>query len=243
MERIYNNHLRVGNFTSSEIAALMTEGKAKGSFGKPALTYIEECNFERIIGVALDLEANSKPLIWGKFLEKRVFDMLGIEYQYSSETTIMHPNIDCWSGSRDGMIYTDGGIVIEAKCPMTRKSFCRFITCESIEEIREKHPDGEKYYWQMVSNAVLAGAKYAELVVYMPYLSELDDIREESNNYDGNPNEVAFINFASDNQLPWIPDGGMVHNLYKWRFEVPEEDKERLTQRVLEAREYLLDRG
>ena len=43
---IVNNKSRVGNFTSSCIGDLMTYAKDGKSFGKPALTLIEDCNME-----------------------------------------------------------------------------------------------------------------------------------------------------------------------------------------------------
>lgn len=241
-ENIYNSELRIGNFTSSEIAALMTRDKSGKAFGKPALTYIEEVNIEREMDLPVDSDSNAKPLLWGKFVEQRVFNMLGLEYEYTSDTTIKHFSIDCWAGSRDGMKFDEGRTVVEVKCPMSRKSFYRFVKCKTIEEIRENHPDGEKYYWQIVSNAILAGAKYAELIVYMPYQSELEEIREECSMFDGDQNKVAFIHFATDDQLPYIKDEGQFKNINIWRFEVPEEDKERLTESVLMAEELLIKR-
>lgn len=61
---VLKNTLRHGNFTSSEIVALTTKGKAKDSFGKPALTYIEEKNMERRLGRSITTESNAKPLVW-----------------------------------------------------------------------------------------------------------------------------------------------------------------------------------
>jgi hypothetical protein len=98
-----NNIARRGNFTSSEIVALTTLSKDKKSFGAPALTYIEEKNFERKLCRSLDSESNARPLVWGKLLEGYWFDLLGLEYTLSSTETDVHPTIKCWSGSKDGM--------------------------------------------------------------------------------------------------------------------------------------------
>jgi len=81
--------IRIGNITSSEGAvAVMSNGKAKGSFGAPALTYIEECNFERRLGRSIETESNARPLTWGKFIEGRVlnwFFVAGIRQPLRSE--------------------------------------------------------------------------------------------------------------------------------------------------------------
>ena len=115
---------------------------------------------------------------------------------------------------------------------MTLKSFCTFYECETIEEVRDKHKDGEDYYWQLVSNSILLNTKYAELIIYVPYYYELVQIRELANNYDGDQNKVAWINWAGDDDLPYIPEESEYKNLKVIRFEVPESDKKALTERV-----------
>jgi hypothetical protein len=227
-----NNIARIGNFTSSEIANLISEGKTKGTFGKPALTYIEEKNMERRLGRALNDIGSAKPLIWGRLLESRAFELLGNEYSLNSKETIVHPEIPFWSGSPDG---TKTDTVLDIKCPMTLKSFCQLVDCETVTDLRNNHKDGEKYYWQLVSNAILTGSKFAELVVYMPYQSELNAIREHCEDWDGSPNEVAWIHFSTDDQVPYLIDGGHYKNLNVLRFEVPESDKELLIKKVLLA--------
>ena len=255
MSSITENISRIGNFTSSEIAALMTTSKDGKSFGKPALTYIEEKNMERRLGRSLDSEQSAHPLTWGKLIEKRVFDLLGLEYTLTSQETVQHPTISCWSGSQDGNKFDEGRTVIDIKCPITLKSFCQLVDgiyqCKNslgvadgnmiIAGVRENHKDGEKYYWQLVSNAILTDSKYAELIVYVPYKSELEAIRELANNYDGaDQRKYAWINFAEDNELPYLIEGGYYKNLNIITFLVPEEDKILLTEKVLAAQKLLI---
>src|SRR6185369_17941405 len=178
--KIRTNTVRVGNFTSSTIAAIMSNGRSKGSLGAPALTYIEECNMERRLKRSLENDSNAKPLSWGKLVERRVFDLLGLEYKLISENTLNHPDIDYWCGSPDAQKFDEGGTVVDIKCPMTLKSFCQLVDSSypdnakdkdepryngtvAMDIIRERHKDGEKYYWQLVSNAILINAKFAEL--------------------------------------------------------------------------------
>ena len=68
MEIITENEVRIGRFTSSKIAALISVGKDKVSFGKPALTYIEEKNFERKLGRSLTSETTARATSRGKLL-------------------------------------------------------------------------------------------------------------------------------------------------------------------------------
>lgn len=224
--------IRNGRFTSSGISALMSSGKAKGTFGKPFYTYVEEKYFETKLLRRLDNESNAKPTSWGKLVERHAFDQLGTEYNLVSQETIVHPSIGLWAGSPDLEKYDTGKTVCDIKCPMTLKSFCTFYECETIEEVRDKHKDGEDYYWQLVSNSILLNTKYAELIIYVPYYYELVQIRELANNYDGDQNKVAWINWAGDDDLPYIPEESEYKNLKVIRFEVPESDKKALTERV-----------
>ena len=238
---------RIGNFTSSEIVALISTGKGN-VFGKPALTYIKECNMERRLGRSLTNESTAKTLSWGKLLEKRVFDLLGTNYTYTAKATIVHPRYDFWAGSPDGNKYDDGKTVDDIKCPETLKSFCNLVDpiynglqgIDAMNAIRDNHADGEKYYWQLVSNGILSESKYAELIVYVPYKSELDAIRELTQDYDGNPNDVAWIHFGGDEALTHLVDGGYYKNINIIRFEIPDSDKNLLTERVLMASKLLI---
>lgn len=242
-----NNKIeRVGNFTSSEIGALISTGKDGKSFGKPALTYIAECNMERRLWRSLSTDQSARPLSWGNLVESRAFESLGLEYVLCSNETVIHPEYNFWSGSRDGF---NNDATTDIKCPITHKSFCQlvdplysgFVGINAMECIRNEHKEGETYYWQLVSNSILSNTKFAELIVYMPYRSELDSIREMASNFDGNQNKVAWINWATDDELPYLIDGGFYKNVNIIRFEVPQKDKELLTQKVIEAGKLLID--
>lgn len=229
------NTERIGRFTSSAIAALMSSGKGAGTFGKPFYTYVEDKYFETKLRRRLDNDTNARATSWGLLVERHAFDQLGTEYKLVSQETIIHPVIDRWAGSPDMQKFDNGGTVCDIKCPMTLKSFCTFYECQTIDEVRKNHKDGEDYYWQLVSNSILLGTKYAELIVYAPYYYELVQIRELANNYDGDQNKVAWINWASDDDLPYITEDSDYTNFKIIRFEVPQSDKDALTERVMEA--------
>lgn len=258
---IIQNVSRVGNFTSSEIVALTTTSKDGKSFGVPALTYIEECNMERRLGRSLTDESFAKPLVWGKLLEKRAFKLLGLEYQLTSDVTIIHPDFDYWSGSPDGFKHGKVKTVNDIKCPMTLKSFCQLVDplyhgllgIEAMNAIRKgftdekglvhaKHKDGEKFYWQLVSNSCLSESSLAELIVYVPYKSELEEIKWMAQNVE--PEHLSkhyWIAMGNDDELPHLIDGGFYQNINKITFEVPEEDKILLTENVIKAGKMLVD--
>lgn len=232
------NKLRIGNFTSSDIHALTTSGKEKGSFGKLALTYIEEKNMERLLGRSLDTETSSKALDWGKVLEGRAFELLGLEYSLQSDVTLQHPKYPFWVGSPDGIKHAKQNAVIDIKCPFTLKSYCIFAECKTIEEVVNNHPDGDKYHKQLVSNAAILGLKNAELIIHMPYKSELYEVRKMAQYVD--PKKYYWIANSEDNQLPYLPDGGYYQNFHKIHFEIPQSDFDFLEERVKLAGEKLI---
>lgn len=235
--------IRNGNFTSSEIHRLMSNGKAKGTCGAPFYSYIEECNMERRLGRALDNEIDAKAASWGKLVERRAFKMLPIDYTICSDITISHPDIDYWKGTPDvKKIKTAGDI----KCPHTLKSFCQLLDpfkgkdvqfdAMTIEAVRENHKDGEKFFWQIISNAILLGADKGELIVYAPYLEELEEIRRMA---DGNP-KLYWLQFGTDEEIPYLIPGGHYKNLNVISFDILQRDKDALTERVLLAGEHLI---
>lgn len=244
-----NSILRHGNFTSSEIVNLMKVDRSGKSFGKPAITYINETNWERKLGRSITEDIDARPLAWGKLLEKHVFELLGTEYKLISAETIVHPKYDYWSGSPDGVKYgKKRNSVIDIKCPKTLKSFVQMVDClesdDPIGALIENHKDGEKYFYQLVSNAILLDLDHAELVIYMPYKSELESIREMARNWEDDVEQKKFywVHQATDEELPYLKDGGFYKKINKLSFDVTQETKAALTSNVVKASEYLIER-
>jgi hypothetical protein len=238
------NEVRIGNFTSSNIAKLLTVAKDKENFGAPALTYIDEKNMERKLGRSLSTDTDARPTSWGKYMEARAFSLLGTEYRLCSQETIPHPTIDFWAGSPDAEKFNEDGTktVVDIKCPYTLKSFCELVDV-SMFAIRNNHKSGNTYYWQLVSNAILIGADSAELVVYAPYKSELEEIKDGVNMLpEGIQSKFSWINFAQDEALPYLIDGGYYKNINTVSFKIPQEDKDYLQKTVLRAGKLLVRR-
>lgn len=235
---ITENKNRIGNFTSSEIYKLMTEGKTKGTFGKPALTYIQEKIYERKLKRSLDVEASSKPMLWGKFLESRVHDMLPLGWEHKFDETIVHPKYNFWSGSIDNVNRQEDSVG-DTKC-LQPKKFCEVVDCltkcqelNDISLFRDEHPDK---YWQLTSNACILGLNYIVPIIYMPYESELEEIRNSVENADlEEPWKYRFITESLKCELAYLPDDSEYKNLNIFRFPLDKLDANLLTQRVLEA--------
>lgn len=213
-----------------------------------ALEYILEKNMEREFGRSLSCEAQARALSWGKVCEKYLSENkdyfpIGSGYSMNMDKTTTHPEIGYWAGSEDAL--TEDAVV-DFKCPLTLKSFYLAVEplyretpltgIEAMNVIREQHPDGEKFYWQLVSNACIHNNKYAELIVFCPYKSELGAIRETASNYDAeNLYPYQWITYAHDAELPYLIDGGKFKSLNIIRFYVPTADKKALTEKVKQA--------
>lgn len=211
---------RVGNFSSSEIHRVITDRKLE--------TYVEEKRFEIKLGRSINTETNARPIHWGRLVEEQAWNKLGFEYELVSKDRLWHPMIDHWCGVPD--VRTDD-MIGDIKSPWTMKSFCQLVEIiekQDTEYFKKVHPD---YYWQLVSNAILADVDKASFIVYCPYQKDLDEIRKLAEDYP-DPNAVAFINWASDYELPYLKEDGEYTDLNVWEFEVPTEDKELLTERV-----------
>lgn len=225
-----NDQKRAGTFSSSSAHKLMSRARNGVDLGKPALTYIEEKQMELRLGRELSGDNNAKPTNWGTFLEHRVFDLLGMEYVCNSTERYTHPIIKQWTGAPDFLKTDTSG---DIKCPFTLKAFCGMVDCfGDLDKFKDTH---KEYYWQLVSNAILNNKPKAELVVYVPYLGELETIRELADNFDGDQNKIAFINWATDDDLPYLIEGNHYKNLNRFSFDVPPEDVLKLIGSVEKA--------
>lgn len=266
---VAENPLRVGRFTSGEAFRLMSCGKrdmtrdelaarpkkGKGSktttvydlskLGDTALSYIHEKNLERKLGRSLSLDKGDNSTKWGKFLEKRVNDLLPMSYDLMSDVTIAHPKHgDIWVGTQDTVSKKDG-VVCDTKC-YEPKNFAEYndvlLKAKQTQDLTEWKKEYAKEYWQLISNACIWNFDFIEVDLYMPYESELPVIKEQAYNYEGdNPYEYRFIWEYSKSKLAYLPDGNKYYkNLNRYVFEAPKEDKEALEARIVMAGKELI---
>jgi len=230
--------LRQGNFTSSNVFRLV------GTPGAAA-TYIKEKMYERYLGRSIEMGAKSSSMTWGSFLEKRVFDNLPMGYEMQHKKTHQHPKLKCLVGTTDFLV--PGKKVSELKCfePKNFASYVSALLTEDTEHIKKEHP---KEYWQIVSNAMIHGVPRGEAIVYMPYESEMEDIRSlmQKEYYlmqmDMTPADMYYLSLKSNSELATLPDDSKFKNLNIFEFEIPVNDIILLTKKVMEA-EKLLNNG
>lgn len=222
---------RTGNFSSSEIYRLMSYGRGKKTIentGKAFDSYVKEKIFERKIGRSLKTKINSKPTSWGTLVEEQAFNVLGLKYSLVSKDRFYHSEYkDYWSGMPD--LLTDD-LVGDIKCPFTLQSFMELINCvDDLELFKKSKP---MYYWQLISNGILCDKDNAVLAVYVPYQKEIEDIKELAETKIDDANTFAWINWATDDEIPHLPNDCEVENIHLFEFEIPKEDKFLLTERV-----------
>lgn len=238
-----DNIERIGNFTSSNVYRLCAS-TVKGEVTAAFYTYVQEKMFERSLGRSLEMGAYSQSMAWGSFLEKRVNDNLGNAYIMVHKQTNVHPVHKFWTGSPDFDCPTLGKIA-ELKC-FEPKNFASYVTAlltEDLNVIKKEHP---KEYWQIVSNAVIKGYSKGEAIVYMPYASEMAEIKELAQDPEYlaeiglEPWQVRFIVEKENSQLATLPDNSKFKNLNIFEFEIPEEDKIFLTKRIIDANKLIV---
>lgn len=228
---------RTATFSSSRAWELMTTGK--GTFwGAKALKYIKQTRYEMKLGRSIKNEFEAKQTSWGTFLEGHVFrQKLDSSYQdVTKQGRLYHPDITHYSGVPDFL--KDFDTVADCKCPFNMEKFCeKMDALEDYETFKEEFPED---FWQLISNTVLLRAngidiKFIESINYVPYKSELADIRM---NADGKKS-MRFLDYHTDSMLPWLPDNGHYKNINVKRFQVMERDVEAWTNRIRLAVELL----
>jgi hypothetical protein len=264
MNTIHDNEIRIGNFTSSQIFRLCGAGKrdmtpdelaarpktGKGSAVKTieafdilsdtALEYIAEKNVERKIGRSINVTKQSRSALWGSYLEQRVHDMLPTSYRLIGKKTESHPTIPNWCGSPDNDCKAES-LIGDIKCYEPKK-FVEYVDCLSENDIHLYKQNFPQEYWQLVSNACIFDMDNMEAIVYCPYFSELPDIRQSVMDIEDEDlkRKYSFIAYSSYNELAWIADGCAYKNINRFRFVVPKEDKEFLSERVKMAIKFLI---
>jgi hypothetical protein len=236
------NRDRIGNFTSSNIFKLCASLKS-GESSAAYYTYIKEKMFERKLGRSVEMGVYSQNMAWGKFLEKRVNDNLPMDYQMLHKSTKVHPKFHYVAGSVDFLV--PNVKIAELKCfePKNFASYVSVLMTGDTELIKKEHP---KEYWQMVNNSQIHKTPKMEAIVYMPYESEMEEIRafaedpEYLSAIGMMPWEVRFIVEKSNAQLAVLPNDSEFKNLNIFEFDVPIEDVIFLNKKIIEAGKLLL---
>ncbi len=240
-----NHNNRKGKFTSSEIFKLIKSGRGN-DFSIPGMTYIKEKQIELKLGRCLSLNEYSQAISWGHLMEKVLYEKLQMPLRLIHEETRLHPEKefkDYWSGTPDFEI--PEVLITEAKC-FQLKNFALYSDMLMKQDIELFKIEFPKEYWQIVSNCIINNVPIGDAISFMPYKEDLQKIREEIEDsnflemYDFDPWKFRFIVEKPIEDLPYVEKGGYFKNITRFRFTVPQEDKEYLTERVREAKKLLI---
>jgi len=234
---------RIAKFTSSKISKLCGSLKS-GEPSRAFYTYIDDVRLEQTIKRSVDVDVNSMPLKWGSLMEVVLFqkNQIGLSYRMMHKMTIVHDEIENYSGTPDFLEL--GECVAEVKCLYPRK-FAALSLCLQKKNIALLKNEFPEVYWQVVSNSILTEVENAEIIVYMPYKSELEEIIgkiEETNLLESNnlnPSDYYFMTHNDIETLPYLPDDCGFPNINRFKFKVPEEDVDFLISRIKKANEIL----
>lgn len=238
-DSIVKNSERVGRFTSSKMYKLMGDARSKKeTFSVAGLTYIKQREQERKRKKSLSVDASSLSTAWGDLMEVRVYDLVGLQYSYDSQKTHIHEKYPYWSGSCDLIAPKEKVGEIKGYYP---DKFCSYADCllkEDIDLFRKEFPEE---YWQIVSNAIIHNVYVGEAILYQPYESEAEEIlklAEESEDISNMWHYQKIAQHIKDenlHMLPFQPDESDYPNLVTFEFEIPDNDMDSLTNRVLLA--------
>lgn len=225
-------------------------------FSDAGLTYIEEKNIERRLGRSLEKENNAKACAWGNLCEIYVqskHEYVSIDYTQRPDEPIQNKVFPHHCGTPD---MTKSKTVADIKSPFTLKSFCTLVQpiyhgligLDAMNALRngytdpkgikhKKHDEGNTYYWQLISNAILTDSQFAELHIFCPYQKELVELRELAQKE--GLSKYYFIAMGFDDDFPYLKEDGYYRNYNIIRFEIPQADKDFLIKRIQLAGKYL----
>lgn len=234
---------REGTFSSSSIHKLIKSGRGKDDvFSAAGLTYIKEKSYEIRLGQALEAEQYSKITSWGHVVEPYAYaqipnEVLSLSSRLESKSRRKHPEL-LWTGASD---FETKDTVGDIKCPFTLKSFCEQVDIYvavkggDLERFKKEKPE---YYWQLVSNSILATKVFAMAVCFVPSEDDVLEILSESNlEYDANDSDHLTkckekVKWLTLIETPHLRKESPYDNLNFVKFKVPQEDKDFLTERV-----------
>lgn len=164
---------RLGKFTSSGIAALMSDPKSKaakdaGELSESAMSYVLEKIGEIVSGQPASSFVNTATA-WGDEHEpaaRKWYAKLIAPIEEAGFIT--YPFLPYYGGSPDGLVAIDGvpgGV--EIKCPYVSANHLQHCLITDVAYFKQYF---KEYYWQCVSNMVVTGSEFWDFVSFDPRL-------------------------------------------------------------------------
>ncbi len=162
---------RLAKFTSSKIAYLTYPT----GFTEGTITYIRQKVGEELTGKSADREIETEATRWGHFHEAAA--IWKFKEKYAIEFIVAQPLItdpeSRFGGTPDGLIIlrespdeTEYEVeTLEVKCPPTFDAYIGLFECETPTAVKKEN---RIYYWQVLDQMLLCGAKRGHFVIYHP---------------------------------------------------------------------------
>lgn len=148
---------RLGKVTSSRVADVMA--KTKSGYSASRANYMAELICERLTGVQADRFTNAA-MQWGTDTEPQA--RAAYEFLHGAEVVetgfVLHPLIEGFGASPDGLVRTGG--LIEIKCPNTA-THIETLLSETVPA---------KYFTQMQAQMACAKREWCDFVSFDPRL-------------------------------------------------------------------------
>jgi len=225
-------------------------------------TYMEEIRMFNLFKQK-DVEKDVFNFKWGHLLENFLHEQTDhlkgyVNQNYEENATIFNKANAIHCGTPDQYTLQNEMIVTsETKCPVTLKGLYNlifpFYTTGSyveidgnlaIEMIKNRSKEGKKYFYQIISNAVLLEdqigleSNFGELIVFMPYKSSIPIITKYATDFFTNP--YYPIMMGDSETLPCIlpivkehkdffdlDDEYVVKEFHRIRFDISKETKDK----------------
>lgn len=211
--------------------------KKEDEIGSAFYTYAEEVACEKFIERTSKTEVKKQAMKWGSLMEVVLFNKLGMGWTMCHKDTLLHPKYGhIWSGTPDLIAKL---ICAEVKCYEPKK-FGLLAMCMAKKDVKLLKKKFPEVYWQVVSNCDITKKKKAQIIAYMPKKSELEDIIDKIDQTDFLEDnglkltDYYFMNKENIESLPYLNDDCKIDSIQSFQFDVPEEDIDFMTDRVLE---------
>jgi len=240
---VLDNKIRQGSISSSKASLLMDKAQSKAKpYSRACETYLKERIREQKFKGSLSVDVNTRPIAWGHFMELYVNEYkLGFDYQHIGDKTFEHPTIKGWVGTPD---FLSDNKVAELKSYQPNK-FTEYADAIQSKDLELLKSEFKVEYWQIVSNACVLNLDYGEAIAFMPKEEEIMQLAKMVEEYDGDnlwSYKYIFDEIIANPEnpnIPYIPKGSEYEDLNIFTFEIPKEDKEALTNRVIECLEMI----
>lgn len=231
-----NREPRIKKVTSSQASRLCASLK-NGNPSSAFYTYVEEVFSEHLLDADASVKVDVKAMRWGKLMEVVAVDLLfpdSFDIHYDSEEPIINKDNPFHAGTPD---FINGDTVGEVKCYYNKK-FALLTHCinqKNVDLFRNKFPSE---YYQIVSNSILTGCKYGMIVTFLPKDETLNRVMDWISdpkwleNKKLSPDYVFMTDDYDKGHLPCLGENAKIDQLNTFKFEVPQEDKDFLTERV-----------